>query len=208
MWKVEICNRRNLILMIKLAIIVTCTLLLFVQSEKCFKRYFQFDTTATLSVKPTGEATFLAFSICPAFEEAYKNDVLAKYGIRERNYQKGVYNPSINPENASHEDIFNEATYTLEEIVKEIRLKTSNQARTEVVVPFKLMEWNSEIATWDTNYHQLYGKCYTMSVQPDIAQMEVTQIQVESKINIFVFLHHPGQFNDFNSKTKVFHSHK
>ncbi|TRY78401.1 hypothetical protein TCAL_10417 [Tigriopus californicus] len=203
MRKIEICNKRNLVLTIKVAIVITCTVLLFVQSEKCFKRYFQYDTTATLSVKPTGEATFLAFSICPAFEAAYKNDVLDNYGITEKNYQKGIYTPTINPENKSHEDIFNEATYTLEEILMEIKLKTSNQSWTEVAVPFKFEEWDNEIAAWDTNYHQLYGKCYTMSLQPDIAQMEVTQVQVESKINIFVFLHHPGQFNDFNSKTKM-----
>ena len=47
----------------------------------CIQQYITEDTKATLSVQPTGDTTFIAFTICPDFINAYKTDLLqSKYG--------------------------------------------------------------------------------------------------------------------------------
>lgn len=56
---------KTFILVVNVVIILTCTATLIFQGSKCLMRYFSSDTKAILSVKKTGEATFLAFTICP-----------------------------------------------------------------------------------------------------------------------------------------------
>ena len=69
-------NPKYLLLLIKLSIILLCTTGLIIQGKACISRYLKYETTAVLTVKPTGEATFPAFTVCPAFERVYKDTLL------------------------------------------------------------------------------------------------------------------------------------
>ncbi len=56
---------------------------------------------------------------------------------------------------------------------------------------------------WRTNWYLLYGRCYTFQVPPDILKLGVEDAIFSFRSNVYVFLHHPGQFTSSDSKTKV-----
>ena len=59
---------KTFILILNFIIVLACTATLIFQGSQCFIRYFSADTKAILSVKPTGQATFLALTICPRYD--------------------------------------------------------------------------------------------------------------------------------------------
>jgi len=54
-----------------------------------------------------------------------------------------------------------------------------------------------------SKHYVRYGKCYSLEVLPAASKFGVTEFVVKSWVDIYVFLHHPGQFLDNNSKTKI-----
>ena len=83
------------------------------------------NTKATLSVKPTGEATFIAFTICPAFESAFKEDRLKVYNISRWDYKEGLFYGRDNAfvANMTGFEIFNDITYELHDMMNYIKVK-------------------------------------------------------------------------------------
>ena len=85
----QILTLDNFILLLKVVIVLICISVLCWQVRKCLDRYLQYDTTTTLSVKRTGDSTFVALTVCPAYESAYKDEVLNIYGSYRRKYAWG-----------------------------------------------------------------------------------------------------------------------
>jgi len=54
-------------------------------------RYLTGDTKAILSVRETGDATFLAFTVCPSYDDAYKEDLLRELGLSRSQYKDGHF---------------------------------------------------------------------------------------------------------------------
>ena len=65
-------RHNKLRLTINVLVIVGCTLGLAFQASQCIRRYWKAETKIVLKIKPTGEATYLALTICPSYDDAYK----------------------------------------------------------------------------------------------------------------------------------------
>ena len=58
-------------------------------------------------------------------------------------------------------------------------------------------------ANYVTKYDDIFGKCFSVEINPNIAKMGITKIEFYAKLNIYIYLHHPGQYMDVDSKSKV-----
>ena len=95
---------------INLIIIFSCTGTLIYQSKTSLDRFLDYETKAILtgmtniifsssgkgphtnsnilSVKPTGDVSFVAFTVCPSYEDAYNQEKLAFYGTTRDQYRQ------------------------------------------------------------------------------------------------------------------------
>ena len=58
-------------------------------------------------------------------------------------------------------------------------------------------------ANYVTKYDQTFGKCFSIEINPNVTKMGITKIEFYAKLNIYIYLHHPGQYMDVDSKSKV-----
>ena len=65
---------------VNFAIVFACTCVLSLQIKGSVTKYLSFDTKAIISVKRTGDVTFIAFTVCPDFHNAYKRQKLIELG--------------------------------------------------------------------------------------------------------------------------------
>lgn len=196
---------KNIILVINIVIILACTGTLLFQGSKCLSRYLASDTKAIMSVRPTGETTFLAFTICPTFEEAYVNSSLDSLQIMRRQYKDGFFYGNLSVNGDFEDDgfkLFNSVTYDLEDMMWGIVLSTADVQQPKISLPMD--NSNKSIVEWDTKYVDTYGRCYEMRIAPNVTHLNIINIVFKSKIGIHVFMHHPGQRMDVDSKTKVY----
>ena len=52
-------------------------------------------------------------------------------------------------------------------------------------------------------YDLSFGRCFSVQLKPKVTVMGVTKVEFRAKLNIYIYLHHPGQYMDVDSKTKV-----
>ena len=69
--------------------IIGCLVCLIVQGVQCIEKYLKRDTRVIQNVMPLKYATFLAFTVCPSYDDAYKLQVLQSYGTSKKIYKRG-----------------------------------------------------------------------------------------------------------------------
>ncbi|TRY78400.1 hypothetical protein TCAL_10416 [Tigriopus californicus] len=199
-------NANSLVLFINVFVVLACTGGLIFQGSQCLKRFWDSETKAILSVKPSGEATFLAFTFCPSFKDAYSQDGLAKYGLTVNSYKSGDYfgnQSTMDTSKIDGYDVFADVTYELSELLKVIEISLSDPSLPSVVIDLS-KPLNSSQAEWTTIYDDTFGRCYHMYLNPAVTRKEIVNMEIEAKAGIYIYLHHPGQRLDVDSKTKVF----
>ena len=63
--------------------------------------------------------TFIAFTVCPSFEDAYNKKIFAKYNVSKSEYLDGNFRPNTT-------EFYNEATFNLTEILYQIIVTTGS----------------------------------------------------------------------------------
>ena len=79
----------SIITVVQWSIIISCLICLIVQVVNCIEKYAKKDTRVIQTVIPLKNASFLAFTVCPSYDDAYKLQVLQSYGTSKDNYKKG-----------------------------------------------------------------------------------------------------------------------
>ena len=99
-------------------------LLLFVQTAQCIHKYFQGPTYISTDIVDQSKAGFPALTICPE-SNGYKEQVLQEHGIEsvKRYNWKVDLNWSSNQTNVTESQLFDVATYDLDEIVKRFYIR-------------------------------------------------------------------------------------
>ena len=82
----------SIITVVQWSIIISCLICLIVQVVNCIEKYAKRDTRVIQTVMPSENATFIAFTVCPSFDDAYKLQVLRTYGTSKDNYKRGRNN--------------------------------------------------------------------------------------------------------------------
>ena len=85
--------KAKFIIVVQGCIMICCLTCLIVQGVKCVEKYLKKETRVIQTVIPLKNATFLAFTVCPAFYDAYKLEVLQSYGTSKEIYKKGEMIP-------------------------------------------------------------------------------------------------------------------
>lgn len=93
-------------------------------------------------------------------------------------------------------DVF---TYNLTEILHQVIITTSNEAKPKIVIDLK-SEYDGKFVT---KYDKTFGRCYSLELAPNVTLLGLTKIEFFAKLNIYIYLHHPGQYMDVDSKSKV-----
>ena len=84
------------------------------------------------SVKQTGDVSFVAFTVCPSYEDAYNLKKLSFYGTSRKQYRDGNFTTE-NPFNQSAFQIFENVTYSLKEILNEVTISTADSNDSKVL---------------------------------------------------------------------------
>lgn len=161
-----------------------------------------------MKVTPTGDTTFLAFTICPTFEEAYVRETMDQMLISRSDFRDGFFYGNISHPDYDYNlqegfDIFEKATYELDQILREVEVSTEDLKDPRVKIYEEDKPLNLSLASWKPTFNDVYGRCFSMELDPKITMKGIINIVFMSKIGIHVFLHHPGQKMDVDSKTKV-----
>ena len=189
-----------LITLIKIAIVTGCSVCLLVQSYHCLNRYDDYETTATLAVKPTGEASFLSFTFCPNFHSAYDKEKLKQYGMNKRDLQNGIYRNT--EKDKSHRILFEEVSFSLQDLLKYVQLGSWSPGNATLDFPVD-GTLDPSLGQWSSKPHITYGYCHNLDVKNKAKNLGVSYLYVESYMGLYIYLHHDGQFLDYDSNSKV-----
>ena len=183
----------------KLGFSIVLTIFLAWKIYKSHLRYSDADQTATLETLPTKDTTFIALTICPAFDVAYKSETLESMGSNRSLIQSGRYF-SLN-ESMKNWDFFDQIVYSKEELIRRVIVNTRDRQNAAISLGLE----NSENATWSNKYNRFYGRCFSLELSKTVTAKGVRSVEIETFIDMYVFLHYPGQFTEYNSMTKASH---
>ena len=185
---------------INVSIILVSTVILFIQAKTCIKRFIQSETKAIISEKRTGDTTFIAFTICPSYADAYNAKVLEGLGSSVDQYRGGNFTLGNYPDFSNSYQAFESVSHNLSYLIKSIKISTADTTRSKVKVPIRK---KSEEATLVTKYDSTFGRCYSLQLDRSVTALGITKIEFSTRLNIYIYLHHPGQYMDVDSKSKV-----
>ena len=194
------CQLSSISNLAKVFITVGCALVLFIQSRACILKYFNTETTSNLAVRQTGKAVFPAFTICPDYDSSYKRDLLAQFGINPRKYQRGNYSQPLG-EPLKPRDMYDAVTFKLSEMLKSVRLSTWDAEKGSLTVN---VTSNTDLFKWRVKPTMLFGNCFSMEISPKASAYGLTDITFVAFMDIFIYLHHPGQVWNYDTKSKVY----
>ena len=175
---------------------VACVILVN-EISLCLERFLKVDTKVISSLRSTGEDTFMAFTICPTYHNAYKEKVLQSLGTSMRIYRGGNF--TTNSTGKSPWEIFVQVTHDLEDIIETLEIQTYDTGY-EKIADLS----NSKSIQWTIKPYSTFGRCYSMNLDPTLTALGIVSFSIKTKLDIYIYLHHPGQFMNINTKSKVF----
>lgn len=170
---------------LKVSFKTVCAMILLIESKFCIQRYLETHSKVIQSFNYAKNLTFIGFTVCPSFQNAYKSQVLELHGISKNDYKNGNFS-NIG---------YNTATYNWSEIIKQIWINTADPK-----IPSYKLDLNNSL---DTKYSIAFGRCFTIEIPKKHLDRGITTISIYSKIDTFIYLHFPGQFQNHVDKTKV-----
>ena len=167
------------------------------------------ETSVTESVKHTTDTEnmdnvpFIDFTVCPAYESAYKEDVLQAHGLNINEYRsKGAFYPRNNYTAIDARTLFLTATHNVDEIIYRVEMKTLSYDFPTYEIDFSKDGFENNVSITTKFYHH-FGRCYSIHPKGDVLKFGVTSINFITRINIYVYFGYPGQFMFSNTKSKV-----
>ena len=159
----------------------------------CIQRYLHYKSKVIITMKESKKETFMAFTICPSYQAAYKADVLSNYGSNIGEYRRGNF--TINQSRNAFE-IFKEVTYNFTEVIEEVLIQTSNLTTPKIFLNDK--------THWTENYQFNFGRCYSLQIPDNITSLGITGVSITANMETYIYLHHPGQFLEVGSTSKLY----
>ena len=134
---------------------------------------------------------------------AYKEDILEYYGLDRNGYAKGEsFYGTKHGENVDPRDLFDKITYNVSEMFHKIVVSTLSQNKPKIVI--NVSDRNStEMVNVETKYYASFGRCYSIQLSGKIIHYGIISVEFETKIDVYVYFGHPGQFMHVNTKSKV-----
>lgn len=156
------------------------------------------------------------FTFCPK-DSGYKEDVLAKHGIKRALDYYGNYNhswqsldPSVTPQ-----ELFLQSTYSLTDLIKKIRVRTTRGEKRNdsedssfVFYPELNLKYEDDIYNFREQKHRRMGRCYSAYPGPKInsklgGALGIYYIKIELLESVKVYFHHREQYLDMNGRMGI-----
>ena len=151
------------------------------------------------------EIPYLELSMCPSYHSAYKDEVLARYGISKSEYRSaGNYSPNNNKGKTDLKSIFQEITHDAPELFSRIVFYVNNNDQYTFVIDFE-NENTSKHLHIITKYWHSFGRCYSITPADHVVELGINRIDISAREGFYIHFGHPGQFL-YSTQTKVFFS--
>ena len=167
------------------------------------------DTSITIKefvkhkLSPSDEIPFIDLIICPNFFAAYNDTSLEFYGLSKGKYRgKGRWNPTQNANKTDLRKVFYDVSHDVDDIFVAIRIKTLSKEKRYVDINFEKDDFN-EFVTIATKYSDSFGRCFSIIPKQNVLKLGIKSIIFETRMDIYVYFGHPGQFLAADSDTKV-----
>ena len=98
--------------------------------------------------------------------------------------------------------VFEDITHDIDEIFVNIRIKTLNKEKRYVDVNFMLDNYNDYLII-STKYSETFGRCFSVIPSKEVQQLGVQSMIFETRMDVYVYFGHPGQFLAADSDTRV-----
>ena len=122
-------------------------------------------------------------------------------------FYKRSSNDSIN-ELQDPWEFYEEVTHDLSELVQSIRISTSDPRHSSLTVTIgddnRLVD--ESVGKFAEKKHYSLGRCFSFEIHPNVTKLGITSVTVVAKIGQYIYLHHPRQFMELDSRTKVHNS--
>jgi hypothetical protein len=115
---------------------------------------------------------------------------------------KGRWNPTLNANKTDLRRVFKDVSHDVEDIFVAIRIKTLSKETRYVDINFEKDDFN-DFVTIVTKYSDSFGRCFSIIPKQQVLKLGVKSIIFETRIDIYVYFGHPGQFLAADSDTKV-----
>ena len=149
------------------------------------------------------DTPFIDLTICPAYDAAYKDDVLQHYGMDKNEYRnEGVYFPRNNAKDMDLRVIFQSITYDIAELLSHITIFTASKHNTHLDIEFDRPNFTDHINI-TTKYWPGFGRCFSIHPKEHILKQGVNAVLFVARIDIYIYFGYPGQFMNPNTKSKV-----
>ena len=106
--------------------------------------------------------------------------------------------------------LFERATYDLHEILHSMSIGTDDPTQPQIIMAFgnqsktanQTLE-DEKIAKFSTKFYDVFGRCFELEINPEVTALGISNIIIKGKVGVYVYIHHPEQFTEVDTKTKV-----
>ena len=134
---------------------------------------------------------------------AYNDTMTDFYGLAKTSYRyQGMWSPEKNGRGTDLRKVFEDITHDIDEIFVNIRIKTLSKERTYVDVNFKKDNYNNSLII-STKYSETFGRCFSIIPTKEVQELGVQSIIFETRMDVYVYFGHPGQFSATDADTRV-----
>ena len=113
----------NLLKVVKLGFVLIGTAILMTIVIQGFQRYQRGESKAIVEANmPSENMPILAFTVCPAYQYAYKDKQLNRYSINKEDFRRH-FNFTSPVEGQPIRSIFEDITYRFQELVERVRIR-------------------------------------------------------------------------------------
>ena len=113
-----------------------------------------------------------------------------------------MWSPKRNGRGTDLRKVFEDITHDVDEIFVNIRIKTLSKEKKYLDVDFKKDNY-SNFLTITTKYPDTFGRCFSIIPTKEVQQLGVQSMIFETRMDVYIYFAHPGQFLAADSDTKV-----
>ena len=215
-------------LVISIGIHAICLLTVVTVIGLGISRRMKGETRALISLKNAWDLPFIAFTVCPSYNDAYKGDRLKVHGLTKKSYKEGNF--TGNDKGANPWQVFEDITHEINELLSIVTVNTKDNQDNMVYLMCDgascgdktlLGDGSGRSRTLDDNswnnyllgdlyqvrvkYQMNLGRCYEFRLNKKLAVLGLVAIAFTSKEgrSLYIHVHTPGQFQSIDEKSKV-----
>ena len=113
-----------------------------------------------------------------------------------------MWSPEKNGNGTDLRKVFEDITHDIDKIFVNIRIKTLNKERRYVDINFMIGDYNNFLII-STKYSDTFGRCFSIIPTKEVQQLGVQSMIFETRMDVYIYFGHPGQFLAADSDKRV-----